>query len=191
MPGGSSGGRAVHPSGLTVTAESQAGWAKGRRGPTLATRAPWGRGAAAAQPGSASMSWLARARQVATDMPAGLGCGRTFLGTFCFSGPAVPTRRAKMNGRDAVHGVPVLLSPRGPMRGLPHLRASLWGRAESLQGDSSWSLAHQCPSQDDLHSSSRSPTRSNAVARRACISEQLDQQTWLRVPTLPSTPWAA
>lgn len=135
-----------------------------------------GRAAAAARPGSASVSLLARARQVATDMPAGIGCGRTFLGTFRFSGPAVPTHRAKVSGRDMARGVLVLLSPRGPMRGLPHLRASLswrqgrhwlrFGVGRRAPGAHPGLLPIRCPSRDDRPSSSMSPTRSNAAARQ-------------------------
>lgn len=53
-------------------------------------QSPVGAREAAAQPGLASMSQRARVGQVATNMPHGSRCDRTFLGTFQLSGLSCP-----------------------------------------------------------------------------------------------------
>lgn len=56
------------------------------------------------------MSQRAQPGQMAGDMPADR-CGRTFLGTFCFSGFSWPHPQTEVSGRDKMHEILVRPEP--------------------------------------------------------------------------------
>lgn len=143
--------------GLTARAESQARRVKGRCGPALATRAPWGRGAAAAQhvpacPSTAGGHGHACWHPVRQDIPGHIpllwaGCPHPrsqgeWQGR-CAWGPGAEPQRP--HERTA--------SPEGFISAL----ASLWG------GDGGLTLV-SCP--PGALPGSISPTRSKAAARQ-------------------------
>lgn len=186
------------PPERSVRAETQACWGKqavltfaGHQSPAGASK---GR----------STAWLGRhvpacrgragghgAGQVATDKPAGSGCGGTFLSTFHRSGLGCPHPRATGECRGRVCG-PGAPESGGPVRGRsPEDFISPGSRQNTYlaTGCGRGTLALQAPSWGGLSSHPGKLHLSHQIqhCRRARPASQ-GQETRLGVPALPSAP---